>query len=377
MGTFHVDIATGSDSNDGSLNAPFATLKYAHDNILSPGDTLQLRGVRRVHLTLVELELGSVRHGPSSPVVVSAYPGEEVIFNNGTLYTWAFLPSTFGGCWTAAYPGLGDYADHRPNRVWVPENDRPLVELQDSSDFATPSSVGGGQLVDGGGHLIYNVVWYDATGGVAYFKSAAPGGVTQVTDPTTQLWTVANGTSARWQFSSDNTQYVTFSGITFKNCLSWHQQSGGMHNGCIVENCKFTGMVQGIVGGGDGMLVQDNWFDLIGPSLSVFSGGAYSLTNLNWGMYVSGQATIRGNLCTRIEGGWMQNGDFLNNALIENNSAYDCWNHTLMGVENVTMQNNIAIKRRGTAAPKYIWRRLDSPTTTTPRSLASSAETTI
>ena len=76
----HYVAQGGSNSNPGTQTAPFGTIRYAA-SFLQPGDTLYIRGG-----TYTEGLIDVVPSGTSwsSPVTVSAYPGESVTLRPGS-----------------------------------------------------------------------------------------------------------------------------------------------------------------------------------------------------------------------------------------------------------------------------------------------------
>lgn len=78
--TFYVSL-TGSDSQAGTLESPFASLEYAH-NKAQPGDTILLRG--GVYALTSDIDLKS--DGASDNLItVASYPGEHAILDGSSL----------------------------------------------------------------------------------------------------------------------------------------------------------------------------------------------------------------------------------------------------------------------------------------------------
>ena len=91
---------TGSDSNNGSIGAPFRTLEAAQTAIRAMSKPLQAGGVTvflrsGTHWRTSTFSLtGSDSGTPSAPVIYSAYPGESVVLTTGTALAssaWAQL----------------------------------------------------------------------------------------------------------------------------------------------------------------------------------------------------------------------------------------------------------------------------------------------
>lgn len=76
-------VATnGSDSDAGTLNQPFATLQYAIDQS-GAGSTIYIRGGRYTEL----VDLAGVAGVPGSPITITPYGDEEVVFDGSTPIT--------------------------------------------------------------------------------------------------------------------------------------------------------------------------------------------------------------------------------------------------------------------------------------------------
>jgi len=326
----------GSDSNNGSLAAPFGTFHYAH-NHLSPGDTLYIRGGTYIQPWW---DFDFTAAGTAGArILVSAYQGETVIFDNCIAVSWTWDGSAFGGSWKTYLPGLSPYTGGFTTRFFAPVNDFLCSETTSSSDFANPPSP-----YLSGGYLVVSIIWVDPSGWV-YFKSAQPGGVVKFTDPSTQVeWSgfLHGDGDFTAQFSAVDANYVTFRGITFMNTGSLHQQS--LLGGTIsqnIENCNFKAMGQGIAGGGTGNVITGCWFDHIGQLVSSSSQG-------EWSIYITSTDTlISDNLATRGTGGAIKL-LYSQSTTAVNNCEYDNISHTLIvPVSGLVYQNNININRPG------------------------------
>src|ERR1044071_8029702 len=66
---------TGNDANPGTISAPVATLKKAHD-LASPGDTIYMRGGAYTHSPFIWVD--------KAGITISSYPGENAVISAST-----------------------------------------------------------------------------------------------------------------------------------------------------------------------------------------------------------------------------------------------------------------------------------------------------
>jgi|GEM_PF-1585391 len=94
MTIFYVS-PTGSDSQAGTLDRPFASLQYAHD-MAKPGDTIYLRG--GVYNLKEGIQL--TNDGESGrPITVTNYPGEKPILDGSQMTSSEYYGSSGAGGW--------------------------------------------------------------------------------------------------------------------------------------------------------------------------------------------------------------------------------------------------------------------------------------
>ncbi|MGX1743779.1 right-handed parallel beta-helix repeat-containing protein [Bosea sp. NPDC055353] len=93
--TIYYVSPTGSDSQVGTLDRPFASLQYAHD-LAQPGDTIYLRGGVYSLKNGVQL----TNDGESGrPITVTNYPGEKPILDGSQMTSSAYYGSSGAGGW--------------------------------------------------------------------------------------------------------------------------------------------------------------------------------------------------------------------------------------------------------------------------------------
>lgn len=93
--TVYYVSTTGSDSDAGTKEEPFASLQYAHDQA-QPGDTIYLRG--GVYYLTEGIQLTS--DGTSeAPITVSSYPGETAVLDGSKMTSTEYYGSDGAGGW--------------------------------------------------------------------------------------------------------------------------------------------------------------------------------------------------------------------------------------------------------------------------------------
>ena len=122
-GDFYVS-PTGNDSNDGSLENPWGTLRYAITQLL-PGDVLHLR---EGHYYESDLTL-SLRGTANAPITIQSYPGEQAVIDGG-IPDFRQAPQTPETGWELIDPELQLYRSRQtfnPDAefvgVWLLEGD--------------------------------------------------------------------------------------------------------------------------------------------------------------------------------------------------------------------------------------------------------------
>ncbi len=123
----------GSNRNDGKLNRPWRTLRYALE-MLSAGDVLYLRdGTYYEH----EIKIG-ISGSASTPITIRSYPGERAVIDGGVPY----FTTTRGSEWEIIDSNIGLYRSRRalPEeadfvRAWLVDDDVQLVEYESAENL--------------------------------------------------------------------------------------------------------------------------------------------------------------------------------------------------------------------------------------------------
>ena len=123
----------GSNRNDGRLNRPWRTLRYALE-MLSAGDVLYLRdGTYYEH----EIKIG-ISGSASTPITIRSYPGERAVIDGGVPY----FTTTRGSEWEIIDSNIGLYRSRRalPEesdfvRAWLVDDDVQLVEYESAENL--------------------------------------------------------------------------------------------------------------------------------------------------------------------------------------------------------------------------------------------------
>ncbi len=133
---YFVDPTMGDDANDGSREKPWKTLQHSVRQ-LKPGETLYLRGgtyYEKVYLTRSGTE--------DSPIIISAYPGEQPVLDGGLREFFespaeSWQPAKDGApgeyVSTKTYPGA---ADRRTPHQFLPGSWEPLWGIEDQRPIA-------------------------------------------------------------------------------------------------------------------------------------------------------------------------------------------------------------------------------------------------
>ena len=333
-----------SDTNDGSIHSPFATLQEAY-NVAQPGDTIIMRGGTYHAADLgYGFDIGGL---PGLPLTIEAAPGEHPIIDLATMEQWQ---QDANGCW---YTDLPNYTGE------------PCVEIINGW-AATPVS---GAPVNGGpplaltnpdvdyyqnGQLAFDLTWYDAANNRLWFRSNE---IEPITDPDTQCGVVG---SQGFEFYGGS--WITIKGIQIQNGYI------GIHictldAACdheIVEDCRITHMWnQGILISGNYDEISNNYVDAIGGQLA--NGGREWLQH---DLYADGQGyDIHDNFFGRsFSGGSVQlecDGNVVATSTVANNVCYGgqlC--ALLVSGKNIIVTGNVAISPsllwRGSPVPSYL-----------------------
>ncbi len=122
-------VATdGDNSNDGSLNAPWATIKYAFTQ-LAAGDTLNIREGIYHESTITTTLQGTV----NDPIVIKAYQNEQVTISGGS-EQFMNAPNSE---WTIVDASIDLYKSNSTIsgsfvNAWLPDDNLHIIEYEDS-----------------------------------------------------------------------------------------------------------------------------------------------------------------------------------------------------------------------------------------------------
>lgn len=342
--TYYVDPAglggTPSDTNDGSITEPFATLTKANA-VVQPGDTVYLRGG-----TYGRTEVSANITADGTPgegyIRFLAYPGETPIIDLSEKYTWDVV--TPGVSWSTTIPddaiSVADAVVQR-HLDWAAT---PIANLSDATNAS---------LFNGSGQRVYDLSHYDD---ITQLLTVFTNDLDPITDPDNELHVLG----ANIQFMV-HSSYVEFRGITFQhNYFGIHTVLG---TGVRIIGCTFLhNWQQGILSVSSDSLIQDNYVDYTGGSVRV-SGASYRRQWLYHSCYVCGQRTfVTGNFFGRSPSGgglhfsWGGVGYQPDDCVAYDNYCYGASAHTLgLGGNSIRCYNNVLIHGpdtfRGAAQP--------------------------
>lgn len=92
--TFYVS-STGSDSQSGTLESPFASLQYAHDRA-QPGDTILLRGGVYTPSSSIDLTKDGVS---GKSITIASYPGEHAVLDGSSMPAGEYVLNMQDASW--------------------------------------------------------------------------------------------------------------------------------------------------------------------------------------------------------------------------------------------------------------------------------------
>ena len=218
----YVNGAAGSDSNPGTLNAPFATVKKGVESITAPGTKLIIApGLYRE--TGINLRTGGTE---TQPVIIEAEsPGETVI--------------------SASVPFDG----------WKKTNDKGVYENDWSYDYpfqpGTPGNeiIGRSDLILVDGQPIAPVLTREELQNDAYYIDKEAGKVYLKTDKDPDHCEIERGVAGEngagaYILDTNSSEYVVLRGLTFTNCAAriWDRSmvNMGKPQHILVEDCVFN-----------------------------------------------------------------------------------------------------------------------------------------
>jgi beta-glucanase (GH16 family) len=154
--TFTYYVATnGSDSNSGTIDSPWKSIKHAHDNTTS-GCTIYFRSGEYSMYSGTWWRMGDpvARRGVSgNPIIYRNYNNEEVTWNGGLKQSWTACGTTG---WYTTLPQTGDeYGGVNGSPNAIVKDDWPAISIRHSvyitSGTANPSlsTAGYSSLLDG------------------------------------------------------------------------------------------------------------------------------------------------------------------------------------------------------------------------------------
>jgi hypothetical protein len=195
---------TGSDSNPGTLSAPWRTIQHAANSVQA-GDTVYVRG--GVYNESVNISVsGSATAGPIS---FKTFPGEQGIIDGTGL-----VPSTSGT------QGLINIA----NQSYISIQGLEIRNYQTSSASATPAGIwvsGSGSNIQLLNNLVHNVVTTSETTGsafgIAVYGTSAPASLDSVTISGNQVYNLRTGTSESVNVDGNVTNFVITNNVIHDN----------------------------------------------------------------------------------------------------------------------------------------------------------------
>ena len=220
----YVNGSTGSDSNPGTAQAPFATVKKGAESITAPGTKLIIApGLYRE--TNINLNTSGTER---QPVIIEAEkPGETVICASVPFEGWKQTLNLF------VYEN--DWAFDYPYRLDTPGN-----EIIGRSDLIIVDGIPA-QPVLSKKELKNNCYYIDKEAGKIYLKIRKPLGGFEVERPLPG-GRGENGAGA-CILDTHSSDYVVLRGIAFKNCASiiWGKSmvQMGKPQHILVEDCSF------------------------------------------------------------------------------------------------------------------------------------------
>lgn len=285
--SFYVDGVSGSDSNPGTIAAPWKTITKAWQTVPLAGSTIYVRAGTYAY----QINLTNRLATATSPVTVRAYPGERVVLT---------------GSGTGGYPAL-----------FVARASGVRIE-----GFVVSDPVGDGIRVDGAAdvEIVGNTITHNGMQGVMVGGSATSG---QTYSTNVQIWAnrfygnggywpggdpyAALGTHSIYYgntpSNTDGIQHGAVGGVIADNLFydqpnGYHVQVGSQNNGLIITNNSFYNAYQPDTRAGNAIQIygESNQF----ATKNVLVVNNIISTDANHGVYGSGPSmpsnVVRNNL---------------------------------------------------------------------------------
>jgi parallel beta-helix repeat protein len=315
---------TGSDTNPGTLTAPFATIPKAL-SVAPVGGTIVVRG------GIYRESLGAIK----KQVTIQAYPHEQP-WVKGSVVVTAFTPTSTGfatpftasmcdNCYPAAAIGSGNPAAGLPEQVFV--DGAPLQQV------TSPSAMGPGTFyVDRSAGQLYlhddptgHNVEVTVLGSAFTISSNAPGTIIRGLgfEHYAAVYQTTKGSASPSVFGMSSASGVTFDSDTFAWSASRALGIYGANN--VVTNSKFVdngmnGLTGNRIGGLD------------------FENNEVAFSNFeHWDITPSPFAQIGGVKLTGVANTVMRGNDFHDN--YSNGLWFDCQSHDQTIVNNTVVHN--------------------------------------
>jgi hypothetical protein len=195
---------TGSDSNPGTLSAPWRTIQHASNSVLA-GDTVFVRG--GVYNESVNISVsGSAIAGP---ITFQTFPGEQAIVDGTGL-----VPSTSNP------QGLFNIT----NQSYISIQGFEIRNYQTSNASATPAGIwvsGSGSKIQLLNNVIHNIVTTSETTGnafgIAVYGTSAPASLDSVTISGNQVYALRTGNSESVNVDGNVTNFAITNNIVHDN----------------------------------------------------------------------------------------------------------------------------------------------------------------
>ena len=348
LANYYVDPAglggKPNDNNVGSISQPLATIIEAIDRA-GPGDTIYLRGGMYDEANgngPVGFNLSGL---PGRPVTIRNYPSEQPIIDLGEYVHW----QTNANGWYYA-----DVSQDTAAMIYTAQVEVQIVDGWTASPIRAPSYQGGPAkdfqqppaAFMQNGQLAYDLTWYDPAAQRLWFRSNT---IQPVTDPDVQCAIV----SPYSQFHLNSGSYVTIEGLQIQDgYTALHVESTA---GAVVEDCRILHCAgQGILGGGNGSEIADNYVDYIGGDL-IYRSGGYAFDQLVHCLYSGGAgASIHDNFFGQTYSGYSAQiiADGPAPTVIANNVFYGSFlaGMLLYGAADAVVTGNVALSH------PQIWR---------------------
>ena len=195
---------TGSDSNPGSLSAPWRTIQHAANSVQA-GDTVYV--LAGTYNEMVQIAVsGSATAGP---ITFQSYPGQTAIVDGTGL-----VPST------SDVQGMFNIA----NQSYVTVQGFEIRNFQTSSASATPAGIwvsGAGSNIQILNNRVHDIVTTSETNGnafgIAVYGTAAPASLDQVTISGNEIYNLKTGNSETVNVDGNVTNFVISNNLIHDN----------------------------------------------------------------------------------------------------------------------------------------------------------------